>query len=130
MKLPRLTLRRYAIISPGEFFLSFAGSAHEGSRTHQSLCHTNVGHSVRIVECGNWIHVETIQGVPIAALSAAGREVWRPRLGRIRSATVTAMVKRTADQQGEAYKQKTKVLQWEYPIVEVCWEAPDNLPAN
>jgi len=62
-------------------------------------------------------------GVPIAALSEAGRHEWAPRLESIITATVTAMVRRTIEQQDEAYRSKAQVSEWEFPMIEVCWMA-------
>jgi len=62
-----------------------------------------------------------MSGVPIAALSEAGRKEWAARLAAIKTATVTAMVRRTVEQQDEAYRSKAQVSDWEFPVVEVCW---------
>lgn len=65
-------------------------------------------------------------GRKIAALSEAGRNVWAPKLGHVRSATVTAMLRRTRDQETEAYRTGIRVDAWEIPVVEICWDSsPD-----
>ncbi len=115
--------RRYAIVHPKELFLSYAASHAETSATHAALRATSTGSLVRLVARGKWIHIETLSGVPIAALSEAGRKEWSARLGSIKSAVVTAMVRRTVDQDGDAYKAKACVPAWEFPVVEVCWTA-------
>jgi ATP-dependent DNA helicase RecQ len=126
---PRITLeqpmnptaRRYAIIQPKELFLSYAAAMTEASQVHAALRATTTGDQVRLVNQGRWIHVETKDGVPIAALSEVGRQVWGPRLASVRTATITAMVQRTVAQDGEAYQSRAQVAAWEFPVVEVCW---------
>lgn len=113
--------RRYAVIDPKELFLSYAASMPANSAVQSEIRKTNVGDPVRLIAQGKWIHIETTAHVPIAALSEAGRGEWAPRLDSVLSATVTAMVRRTVDQEGEAYRPKAQVATWEYPVVEVCW---------
>jgi len=114
-------IRRYAIIEPTELFLSYAASMTESSAVHVALRATSVGDSIRLVNQGKWIHVETQAGIPIAALSETGRNIWGPRLAAIQNATVTAMVRRTSEQEGDDYRTKARVRAWEFPVVEVCW---------
>jgi ATP-dependent DNA helicase RecQ len=115
------TARRYAIIQPKELFLSYAAAMTEASQVHAAMRATTTGDQVRLVNQGRWIHVETKDGVPIAALSEAGRQEWGPRLASVRTATITAMVHRTVGQEGEAYQSRAQVAAWEFPVVEVCW---------
>lgn len=118
-----LDLRQYSVIGPKELFISWASAMTEGSLVHANLRESQVGDEVRIVSHGRWIHVETKSGVPIAALSEAGRSAWGARLSCIKKATITAIVRRTNDQTAEAYRAKACVQRWEIPIVEVCWHA-------
>jgi ATP-dependent DNA helicase RecQ len=116
------TVRRYAIIHPKELFLSYAAGHADTSKTHEALRATSVGDSVRFAAKGKWIHIETLSGIPIAALSESGRKEWSARLDSIKSAVVTAMVRRTVEQEGDAYKARACAQSWEFPIIEVCWE--------
>ncbi len=118
--------RKYAVIDPKELFLSYAASMPVNSAVQSEIRKTNVGDSVRLVAEGKWIHIQTAAHVSIAALSEAGRKEWAPRLNSVRSATVTAMVRRTVEQGGEAYRVKAQVAEWEYPVVEVCWTNPQD----
>ncbi len=118
---PRGDTRRYAIVGPAELYVGFAAGVPANSAIHAALRATSVGDEVQFMIRGKWIHLETPAGVPIAALSEAGRARWGPRLGAVKRATVTAMVRRTVEQEGEAYRPKAKVPVWEFPIVEVCW---------
>jgi ATP-dependent DNA helicase RecQ len=113
--------RRYAIIDPTELFLSYAASMTATSDVYLAIKALSVGDPVRLVPQGKWIHVENLAGIPIAALSESGRGKWAARIPFIRSAAVTAMVRRTAEQESEAYRDKALVAAWEYPIVEVSW---------
>jgi len=113
--------RRYAIIDPTELFLSYAASMTATSEVHLAIKRLSVGDSVQLVPQGKWVHIETLAGIPIAALSELGRSKWTARIPAIRSAIVTAMVRRTKDQESEAYRDKAQVASWEYPIVEVSW---------
>ena len=96
----------------------------ETSLVHRALRSTCAGDTFRIVADGRWMHIETLLGVPIAALSEAGRDEWLPRLPFVRTATVTAMVHRTIEQEAEPYRAKALVPAWEYPVIEVCWSSP------
>lgn len=113
--------RRYVIIDPKQLYLSYAAAMTETSAVHVALKNTSTGDPLQLVERGKWIHLETIQGIPIAALSEAGRKEWGPRLGKVRSATVIAMVRRTIEQQDVQYRANCRSEAWEFPIVEVCW---------
>lgn len=93
----------------------------ETALVHTAMHATTTGDRVHLVNQGRWIHVETTDGVPIAALSEVGRQEWGPRLASVRSATVTAIVHRTVDQDGEAYQSRAQVAAWEFPVIEVCW---------
>ncbi len=113
--------RSYSIIHPAELFISYAGRKAASDPVHSALRGTFTGNPVRFVQGGNWVLVETETGVPIAALSEQGKSVWASRIGRIKSATITAMVRRTIDQEGDAYREKARVLEWEFPVIEVSW---------
>ena len=113
--------RRYAIIHPKELYLSYVATMPETSRVHSAIRATKTGDPVRLVIEGHGIYIETMDRIPIAALSKAGCQEWGARIASVRSATVTAMVHRTAAQQGEDYRSKAQVGAWEYPMVEVCW---------
>ncbi len=118
---PDVACRRYSIIEPAELFISYPASIPQNSAVHAAIGATQVGDRVVLVARGKWIHVETAAGIPIAALSEAGRKIWSARLGHVQSATVTAMVRRTIEQEAEDYRAKAQVHAWEFPIVEVCW---------
>jgi len=120
-QLPSPAARRYAILHPTELFLSYAKGIPTTSKVHEALRATATGDPVRLVSQGKWIHIKTESGVTIAALSEAGRQEWGPRLSTVRSATVTAMVRRVVDQDAEEYRERAQVSEWEYPVVEVCW---------
>jgi hypothetical protein len=94
----------------------------KNSPVHTALRKSDVGDEVRLVARGTWIHVESAAGVPIAALSEAGRREWGPRLESIRKATITAMIRRNSEQEDEAFRSRNRVSGWEYPILEVCWD--------
>src|SRR5690606_466340 len=113
---PAPITRRYAIIDPKDLYLSYAAAMTEASAVHVALRNTSAGDSLQLVQRGKWIHIETIDGVPIAALSEVGRNQWGPRLGAVRSAAVTAMVRRTIEQQEELYRANCLSAAWEFPI--------------
>jgi ATP-dependent DNA helicase RecQ len=120
--------RRYDVIDPKKLYLSYAASMPDLSPVHRALRATCAGDTVRLVTDGRWVHIQTMAGVPIAALSEAGRAEWAARLDSIRTATVCAMVRRTTEQETEPYRAKAVVPIWEYPIVEVCWTASTPAP--
>ncbi len=118
---PSPASRRYAILHPTELFLSYAAGMTDTSEVHKAIRATSTGDPVRLVGRGKWIQIETMSGAPIAALSEAGRQEWGPRLSSVRSAVVTALVRRGIDQDGEEYRVRALVSVWEFPVVEVCW---------
>lgn len=118
--------RRYATIEPAELFVSYPASISENSAVHAGIRATEVGDRVALVARGKWIHVETAVGIPIAALSEAGRKNWALRLERVRSVTVTAMVRRTIEQEADEYRSKAQVQTWEFPVLEICWQDCEN----
>jgi ATP-dependent DNA helicase RecQ len=115
--------RHYAIVDPTELIISFAGQCPVNSPVHAALRTSCAGDAVRLVFRQTRIHIETPAGVPLAALSAKGRQVWQPRLESVRSARIVAMVRRTAEQEPAAYRDNIQVGAWEFPVIEVCWEA-------
>ena len=94
------------------------------SPVHAAIRAISAGDVVQLVQHGRSILVETAGGVPVGCLSEAGRKIWEPRLDFIRSAKVSAMVRRTKEQQVEEYRDQLLVDTWEFPVVEVCWNAP------
>lgn len=122
-------IRQYNVIGPKELYLSYAAGIPASSLVHRALHNTCTGDIVRLEARGKWVQVETLDGVVIAALSEAGRNEWGPRLPFIRTATVTAMVRRTVEQEAEPYQAKAHVPAWEYPVLEICWvaDAPDEI---
>lgn len=52
------------------------------------------------------------------------RAVTLDRESSVRTATVTAMVQRTIEQEAEPYRAKALIHAWEYPVIEDCWSSP------
>jgi ATP-dependent DNA helicase RecQ len=116
--------RRYVMIDPTGLVVGWAANIAADRPVHAALQATSAGDAVRLVQRGYSIQIETDRGVPIATLSEAGRKIWEPRLDFVLSAKVTAMVRRTIEQEAEEYRAEAKVKTWEFPVVEVCWNPP------
>jgi ATP-dependent DNA helicase RecQ len=121
-----IALRQYATIGPADLVISYAAGCPAKSPVNAAIRATNVGDSVELVQHGKSILIQIADGVPIGSLSAAGRRLWEPRLQRMWSARVSAMIQRTKDQEGEEYRDRAVVDAWEFPVIEVCWSPPES----
>ncbi|MEQ1505212.1 MAG: DUF790 family protein [Myxococcota bacterium] len=108
------------VLSPRSYFLDWAGRRPATDPVHVRLRDLAPGERVELVVRDGWCLVVG-RGGPIAALSAAAREEWMPRLPRIREVTVRRMVTRTRDQSGPAYRRHLRTEQWAVPMIEVAW---------
>jgi ATP-dependent DNA helicase RecQ len=59
----------------------------------------------------------------VARLSKAAAGQWLPRVERIESARILAMLRRRRTDGDPAYRDAYRCETWEYPLVELVWDA-------
>ncbi len=113
--------RRYAALHPSEMFLSYAGNHAADDPVPVALAEAEVGAPLRFHPQGNQVFLLAESGTAIAALSAAGREKWMPRIPYVQQSRIIGIIRRRATAGDSDPSRTPKADQWEIPVVEVCW---------
>jgi ATP-dependent DNA helicase RecQ len=116
--------RRYDLIGMRDLYIDFAGRLAADNPVHKLLAQLRTGHSVELKDENGRLVIVTKNGGKVAVLSKSAQNVWRPRLTKIESAPVLAMVERQReDTSDEVYKEKLRNENWEIPLIEVVWSS-------
>jgi predicted nuclease of restriction endonuclease-like RecB superfamily len=103
----------------GDLFIDFAGRQPRDAATHTALQALHPGDAVRLEREGAYVHVKTLDGVALTALSGRARQKWRERLPEIREAVVVQTVRRVRGDSAPAYRRLLRVESWRVPIIEL-----------
>ncbi|MEO5802650.1 MAG: hypothetical protein ABIR24_03905, partial [Verrucomicrobiota bacterium] len=68
------------------------------------------------------INIFDDRGNPVARLSKKAETIWLPRLGSIRAVRVLAIVHRSAEQESDTFRDRCKMSEWEFPMIEISYE--------
>ncbi len=116
---PEVTACRYRLLSPAELDLGYAGRFPPDYRIDtclNALQTTDVLHARaagdRILLCGD-------DGFPVTRLSRLGSDEWLPKLSRIESVKIVAMLLRRQRDGDPAFAEGCRSASWEFPLVEV-----------
>lgn len=114
----------------GDLFIDFAGRQPGEGATHAALAALRHGDSVRLVRREVYVHVETLDGVVLTALSGRGRARWCERLPEIREAVVVQLVRRGREDSSPSYRRRLKVDSWRVPIIELRLVRMERMPEH
>lgn len=116
--------RRFDRLGPDMMVISWAGYRGESSPSARALASLTVGDPLtwEQTDKGLYLHAGPHR---IAKLSKAATETWQPRLPSIRATHVAALLERRAEDEAQPTDDRAspKRTRWEYPVVDVEWEA-------
>jgi ATP-dependent DNA helicase RecQ len=119
--LQELTSSRYELLGMQDMFLSYAANWLAAMPIHQRLAALQPGSLLSAREARGGIELRDGGGHAVARLSEAAARVWLPRLARIRSVRVVAMIGRNRKDSEDAHRQSCRCENWEVPWVEVVF---------
>jgi ATP-dependent DNA helicase RecQ len=113
--------RRYAPLGLHDLFLSYAGRFAPDHPIHRRIAALRPGDPLRFdpdLDRGH-LHLVDDRGGRVAALSAAGRERWLDRLGRVETIRVLALAERRAEDSPPEHRRNLRAERWWVPVAEV-----------
>ncbi|GAB6040652.1 RecQ family ATP-dependent DNA helicase [Endothiovibrio diazotrophicus] len=116
----RLNLR-YARLGLRELHLGYAARYSPGHPTHAALAALQPGSPLHATLDRGTVTLTTPAGHPVARLSKAAGERWRPRLPAIQAIHVTALLRWNRRLGDPNYTYRCD--EWEVPLVEIVWRA-------
>jgi len=115
-------MRRYYLIGMRDLFIDFAGRMPSENAVHKELSDLKVGDFIYLIEDNGKVTVVTKEQHTVAMLSKGAAVSWLPRLDKIESAAVVAMVNRQKEDSTDLeYSAKIQCENWEIPLIEVVW---------
>jgi len=112
---------RYELLGMQDMFLSYAANWPAVLPIHHHLAALRPGSLLSAREARGRIELRDEEGHTVARLSEAAARVWLPRLARVRSVRVLAMIGRNRKDSEEAHRQSCRCEKWEVPWVEVVF---------
>jgi ATP-dependent DNA helicase RecQ len=119
--LQELTSSRYELLGMQDIFLSYAANWLAVMPIHQRLAALQPGSLLSARQARGGIELRDEEDHAVARLSEAAARVWLPRLARISSVRVLAMIGRNRKDSEEAHRQSYRCEKWEVPWVEVVF---------
>jgi len=116
----------YHIMSLQELDLGYAGSFDPQHSIHRQLTNLRPGDELTLTNQHGKLSLQA-QGETIARLSRAAHAIWQERLPRIKRITVIALLKRHHEDGNVEYHGRSKVDEWEVPLVEVVLKQSQTL---
>ena len=111
----------YQILSLKELDIGYAGSFAESHPIHRQLAALTPGAELNMINEHGKLSLQT-NGTSIARLSQAGHAVWLNKLQQIERITVIAMLKRHREDGSAEFQSRSKVEEWEVPLVELVYK--------
>jgi ATP-dependent DNA helicase RecQ len=112
--------RRYSFLGLEDMYLDFAGTKKEHHPVRQALRGLGAGDSVTAELRGGHIELVDGNGLSVARLSKAARDIWQGRLSSITAVRIVAMVRRyREDIADREYGERCHGDSWEVPVIEV-----------
>jgi ATP-dependent DNA helicase RecQ len=115
--------RRYALLTPEDIDLGFAGRRAPGDPIHACIACLPTGAALRLSPDGEAVLLSAAGGVPVARLSRRAAANWLPRLDSVESARVLAWLRRRSADGEPEYRDACRSEVWEYPLTELAWRA-------
>jgi ATP-dependent DNA helicase RecQ len=117
--------RRYTRLTPADIDLGYAGRQAPEDPIHARLAAHASGDRLRLVSRGGDLLLCDGRVAPVARLSRRAAETWRPRLQRIETVRVVALMRRRRDDGEGDFRTACRSPQWEYPLVEIVWRSDE-----
>jgi superfamily II DNA helicase RecQ/superfamily I DNA/RNA helicase len=113
--------RRYALLSLQDMFLSYAGYRPPTDSIHAHLAALEPGDPLTPRSAGDRIELQDPRGHVVAALSKSASNTWLPRLPKIISIRVLALIRRHSRDGGDEFHRNCRSDAWEIPWVEIIY---------
>jgi ATP-dependent DNA helicase RecQ len=120
---PEILGRRFAALGPSDIDLGYAGRLGPGHPSHARLARLATGDRLQCRAQDGALVLCDGDGAQVARLSKAAAGQWLPRVERIESARILAMLRRRRTDGDPAYRDAYRCETWEYPLVELVWDA-------
>lgn len=114
--------RRYERLGPDMLVISWAGTRPDNSTSARAIRRLVPGATLEWQANDHGIYLAA-GSTRVAKLSAKAAATWRPRLAQIRATRVAALIERRADDDSSPSALPITRPTWEYPVVDVEWEA-------
>ncbi|MCK9609287.1 MAG: RecQ family ATP-dependent DNA helicase [Methylomonas sp.] len=112
--------RVYQILSLKELDIGYAGSFDAAHPIHRQLATLTPDAKLNMRSEHGKLSLQS-NGINVARLSQAAIPVWLGKMRQIERVTVIALLKRTREDGGADYQERSKVDEWEVPLVEVVY---------
>lgn len=116
---PEVLERRYHLLTPADLDLGYAGRRPPGHPVHARIQALQTGDPLEPRAAGPRVLLHDAAGVAVARLSQRASADWLPRLPRIGSTTVVALLRRRLEDGDPAYREHCRSPTWEVPLVEI-----------
>lgn len=116
-----LIARRYALLSPADIDIGYAGRRGPEDPIHGRLAATATGDPLQLRDASESLCIADPQGLSLGRLSKSAATHWRQQLGRIQEVRVIAMMRHRRTDTPVEYLATCRCDEWEYPLAEVIW---------
>jgi ATP-dependent DNA helicase RecQ len=116
---PEILKLRYQMLGMKDLDLGFAGRKHPGHPIHQHFAALEPGMTLTAKADGSGISLYDPSDNRVAKLSQTASQNWLPRLKSISQVRIIGMLRRTANDETEAFRPQCRSEQWEVPWVEL-----------
>ena len=115
--------KQYTRLGPADIFLSYAGTKPAGHPIHAALAILQTGDKLEMKRRNNELLLYS-GPLAVAALSQKSAAYWLERLTMIETISISAILRRFADDSEPRYRKRYQVERWEVPMVEIAcrWE--------
>jgi ATP-dependent DNA helicase RecQ len=114
------TRKEYTLLGMEDVFLDFAGVRAENHPARKALAKLQAGDTVLLEIRNDHLELVNSEGVSVARLSKAARNIWVKRLNDICDIRVVAIVQRYRDEIADkSFREKCRGESWEVPVVEI-----------
>jgi len=116
---PAVMARRYRLLTPADLDLGFAGRLPPEHPIHARLSALQTGDRLEPETRDQRVLLRDGAGLALARLSKRASAEWLPRLPRVETITVIALIRRRLEDGDPAYREHCRSNTWEVPLVEI-----------
>jgi ATP-dependent DNA helicase RecQ len=124
-----LLRREYAVLGLSDLYLGYAAGFYPSAAIHRSLARQYAGTEVFLRRRNNRVDVLTGEGTCIARLSKNARDKWNNMLDDVHRVSISAIVRRTKEDETAGYAERCRCDAWEIPLMEVVSEGGTSTPS-
>ncbi|MEX2382157.1 MAG: hypothetical protein WD490_07230 [Opitutales bacterium] len=122
---PRKTAKQFDLLTPDQFYLSYAGRKRANDPVHRHLAALSEGDTLSLEEINQQLVLRDADGYAVAKLSKRGTEKWIPRIHQIHTVRILGMIERRKSDGDQSYSTQTGSERWEIPLCEVVFGVAD-----